>query len=132
MLVQTLPQVHVFLQIYFNWYLRTSVVFSLILTSFKNWSKIEIYTYHLTMKRQISFLKMFRLDHISVLCIFNCESDPNTKIVFSIPWVRAFKLKRGKTDFSFLSFEYSNTLIQGIFWSDYDTNQYNPSSSILL
>ena len=64
--------------------------------------------------------------------MFNGESDLNTNIVFTIPWARAFELTRGKTDFSFLSFEYPNTLIQGIPWSDYDTNQYNPSSSILL
>ena len=75
---------------------------------------------------------MFRLDHTSVLCMFSCESDLNTSIVFSIPSFRAFELTRGKTDFSFLSFEYSNSLLQGILWSDYDTNQYNPSSSILL
>ena len=74
---------------------------------------------------------MFRLDHISVLCT-TANPDLNTNIVFSIPWVRAFDLTRGKTDFSFSSFEYSNTLIQGIFWSDYDTNQYDLSSSILL
>ena len=56
--------------------------------------------------------------------MFNGESDLNTNIVFSIPWVRAFELTRGKTDFSFFSFEYSDILIQGIFWSDYDINQY--------
>ena len=67
---------------------------------------------------------MFQLDHISVLCMFNGESDLNTNVVFLIPWVRAFELARGQTDFPFFSFEYSDILIQGIFWSDYDMNQY--------
>ena len=64
--------------------------------------------------------------------MFSGESDLNTSIVFSILSFRAFELTRGKTDFSFLSFEYSNTLLQGILWSEYEMTMIRINIILLL
>ena len=64
--------------------------------------------------------------------MFSGESDLNTSIVFSILSFRAFELTRGKTNFSFLSFEYSNTLLQGILWSDYEITMIRINIILLL
>ena len=64
--------------------------------------------------------------------MFSGESDLNTSTVFSVPSFRAFELTRGKTDFSFLSFEYSNTLLQGIMWSDYEMTMIRINIILLL